>query len=69
MEVNIMVKSMDKIERINYSVRLNYNLLNQLKHLGIDEKKTVGQLLEEGIALVLKSRKKRKPVESVESVE
>jgi hypothetical protein len=47
-------------------VRLNSNLLNQLKHLGIDEKKTVGQLLEEGIALVLKSRKKRKPVESIE---
>lgn len=61
-----MVKSMDKIERINYSVRLNSHLLDQLKHLGIDEKKTVGQLLEEGITLVLKSRKRRKPAEFVE---
>jgi hypothetical protein len=66
MEVNVMVKSADKIERINYSVRLNSHLLNQLKHLGIDEKKTVGKLLEEGMVLVLKSRNREIPEEFVE---
>jgi hypothetical protein len=65
MEVHNMVKARDKIERFNYSVRLNSHLLDQLKHLCIDEKKTVGQLLEEGILLILKNRNKKIPEEFV----
>jgi hypothetical protein len=34
-----------------YTVRLKPELLKALKHLAVDENKTIGELIEEGIAL------------------
>jgi predicted transcriptional regulator len=36
-------------KRESYSVRLNPDLIRKLKHIAVDEKKTVSQLIEEGI--------------------
>jgi predicted transcriptional regulator len=52
------VKAKDGSERVTYSVRLNPDLLKQLKHLAVDENKTVGELIEEGIKVILQKRKK-----------
>ena len=52
------MKAKDGSERVTYSVRLNPDLLKQLKHLAVDENKTVGELIEEGIKVVLHKRKK-----------
>ena len=43
-------------KRESYSVRLRPGLIKQLKHLAVDEKKTVSQLIEEGIEALLKKR-------------
>jgi hypothetical protein len=51
-----MVKPKDGATRITYSVRLNPDLLRQLKHIAVDENKTVGELIEEGMSLVVKKR-------------
>jgi predicted DNA-binding ribbon-helix-helix protein len=51
-----MVKPKDGKARITYSVRLNPDLLKQLKHIAVDDNKTVGELIEEGINLLLEKR-------------
>jgi len=48
-----MVKNVDNVKRESYSVRLNHALVNKLKHIAIDERKTTSQLVEEGIMLLL----------------
>ncbi len=53
-----MVKAKDGSERVTYSVRLNPNLLKALKHLAVDENKTVGELVEEGIKAILQKKRK-----------
>jgi hypothetical protein len=50
------LKPKDGTTRITYSVRLNPHLLNYLKHTAIDENKTVGELMEEGISTILQKR-------------
>jgi len=42
------------VKRESCSVRLKPDLIRQLKHLAIDEKKTVSGLIEEGIENLLK---------------
>lgn len=39
------------------STRLDADLVKRLKHLGVDTDKKINELLEEGIALVLKKYK------------
>lgn len=53
-----MVKAKDDIKRESYSVRLDPALIRDLKHLAVDEKKPVSTLIEEGIRLLLQTRKK-----------
>ena len=52
-----MAKRKDGTTRATYSVRLNPDLLRVLKHIAVDEDKSVGELLEEGIKAVIKKRK------------
>ncbi len=52
-----MVKAKDDVKRESYSVRLNPDLIQKVKHIAVDEKKTVSRVIEEGIALLLKSKK------------
>ncbi len=52
-----MTKQKDGVTKITYSVRLNPDLLKLLRHVAVDENKSVGELLEEGIKAVLKKRK------------
>ena len=52
-----MAKQKDGTTRATYSVRLNPDLLRVLKHIAVDEDKSVGELLEEGIKAVIKKRK------------
>jgi predicted DNA-binding protein len=60
MEVtNIMVKPKKETIRMAHSVRLNLDLLKRLKHIAIDENKTIGELVEEGIEAVIKKRKQK----------
>lgn len=54
------MKAKDGAERVTYSIRLKPDLLTQLKHMAIDEKKTVGELVEEGIKVLIANREKRK---------
>lgn len=53
-----MAKSKNGENKVSYSFRVNPDLLPKLKHLAIDENKTVSEIIEEGIALVLAKRKK-----------
>jgi hypothetical protein len=53
-----MVKAKDGANRVTYSVRLNPDVLKELKHLAVDENKTVGELIEEGIRLVIERRQR-----------
>lgn len=55
-----MVKSKDDIKRVTYSVRLDPELLKELKHLCVDENRPIGELIEEGIKLLLAKRKDKK---------
>jgi hypothetical protein len=55
-----MVKTKDNIKRESYSVRLRPNLITELKHLAVDEKKAVSLLIEEGITMLLQKRRKGK---------
>jgi predicted transcriptional regulator len=48
------------IVREVFSTRLNPEVVKRLKHLAVDEKKTVSQLIEEGIEDLLKKYFKRK---------
>jgi len=53
-----MVKSKDDIKRESYSVRIDPALIQELKHVAVDQKKPVSTLIEEGVRLVLKKYKK-----------
>lgn len=53
-----MVRPKKDIKRESYSVRLNPELIRQLKHIAVDEKKTISQLIEEGIAEQIKKYSK-----------
>ncbi len=53
-----MVKAKDEVKRESYSVRLDPALIQELKHVAVDEKKPVSTLIEEGIRIVLKKYKK-----------
>lgn len=55
-----MVKAKDDIIRETYSVRLNPELILKVKHIAVDEKKTVSQVIEEGIELLLKKYQGKK---------
>jgi hypothetical protein len=52
-----MAKQKDGTTRATYSVRLNPDLLRALKHIAVDEDKSVGELIEEGIKAIIKKRK------------
>ncbi len=52
-----MTKRREGTSRVTYSVRLDPYLLKLLKHIAIDENRSVGELLEEGINAVVKKRK------------
>jgi len=52
-----MAKRKEGTSRVTYSVRLDPYLLKLLKHISIDENRSVGELLEEGINAVIKKRK------------
>ena len=54
-----MVKPKNDIKRESYSVRLDPVLLRELKHAGVDQKKPVSLLIEEGIRLLLKKYQKK----------
>ncbi len=53
-----MVKAKDNIKRESYSVRLDPDLIRELKHIAVDEKKPISTLIEEGIRLIIKKYKK-----------
>ena len=53
-----MVKAKDDIKRESYSVRLDPDLITELKHIAVDEKKPVSTIIEEGIRLIIKKYKK-----------
>ncbi len=55
-----MVKPKDDAKRESYSVRIKPDLLLLVKHLAVDERKTVSELIEEGIELVMEARKKER---------
>lgn len=55
-----MVKAKDDIKRETYSVRLDPDLINKVKHIAVDEKKTVSQVIEDGIVLLLRKHEKGK---------
>ncbi len=52
-----MGKRVQNKSRITYSVRIDPELIRLLKHVAIDEHRSVGDLIEEGIGAVLKKRK------------
>ncbi|HEX2967089.1 MAG TPA: hypothetical protein VHO84_14980 [Syntrophorhabdaceae bacterium] len=52
-----MGKSTQNRSRLTYSVRIDPELIKLLKHVAIDENRSIGELLEEGIGAVLKKRK------------
>jgi hypothetical protein len=52
-----MAKQKEGTTRATYSVRLNPDLLRVLKHIAVDERIPVAELLEEGIRAVIKKRK------------
>ena len=52
-----MVKAKDDIKRESYSVRLDPDLIQELKHIAVDEKKPISTLIEEGNRLILRKHK------------
>jgi predicted transcriptional regulator len=48
-----VVKAKDAIKRESYSVRLDPELITELKHIAVDERKPVSILIEEGIKLLI----------------
>jgi len=52
-----MARQKEGTPRATYSVRLNPDLLRVVKHIAIDENKSVGELLEEGIRAIIRKRK------------
>lgn len=57
-----MVKAKDAIKRESYSVRLDPLLINELKHVAVDEKKSMSMLIEQGIKLLLKKYRSQQVV-------
>jgi len=55
-----MVKAKDDIKRESYSVRLDPDLIRELKHIAVDEKKPVSTLIEEGIRDLFKKYPKKR---------
>lgn len=53
-----MVKAKDNVKRESYSVRIDPDLIQELKHLAVDEKKPISTLIEEGVRLVIKKYKR-----------
>ena len=53
-----MVRANDNIKRESYSVRLDPDLIQELKHVAVDEKRPISTLIEEGIRLIIKKYKK-----------
>ena len=51
------MKIKDGTKREAYSVRLNPDLVTELKHLAVDQRKTLSELIEEGIKAVLANYK------------
>jgi predicted HicB family RNase H-like nuclease len=49
----------EPIRREVFSTRIDPDLIRQLKHLAVDERKSLNQLLEEAISLLLEQRKGR----------
>ena len=45
------------VKREVFSTRINPDLLKRLKHLAVDENRSLNDLLEEAIAMLLKQRK------------
>lgn len=56
---NYMARPKKKIKRESYSVRLNPDLIRTLKHMAVDENKTVSELIEEAISMLLEKDKTR----------
>jgi predicted HicB family RNase H-like nuclease len=46
------------VTREVFSTRVDPELIRQLKHVAADERKSLNELIEEAIRLLLKSRKK-----------
>jgi predicted transcriptional regulator len=55
-----MVKAKDDIKRESYSVRLNPALIMKVKHIAVDEKKTVSQVIEDAIEDLLRKYQGKK---------
>ena len=53
-----MVKLNEGIARKGYTVRLDPELVTELKHVAVDEKATMGEVMEQAIRLFLDRRKK-----------
>jgi predicted transcriptional regulator len=51
--------------RIVFSTRVDGNLIKQLKHLAVDERKPINELLEEAIRLLLEVRAKERNEDSM----
>jgi hypothetical protein len=49
----LMTRAKDDVKRIPYSVKLDPDLITKLKHRAVDERKTMGELIEEAIRLLL----------------
>ncbi len=54
-----MVKIKDTVKREVYSIRLNPEVVTRLKHVAVDEKKALSELVEEGIMMVLEKYRGR----------
>jgi len=55
-----MDKPKDATKRKTHSIRLNPDLIRKLKYIALDEERTVGDLVEEGIEMVIAKREKGK---------
>lgn len=51
-----MARPRKKTTRESYSVRLNPDLIRTLKHMAVDENKTVSELIEEAISMLLEKK-------------
>ena len=51
---------LDGTDRVSYSVRIDPDLLTQLKHVAVDEKTSVSYIIETSIKEYLSKKKKKK---------
>ena len=54
-----MVQEQGYILETKTTLRINDNILKELKHLAIDDNKTLTELINEGLAYYLKERGKK----------